>query len=98
MVNWLNTKGKELQKKQAMNVPPPKTPVVYHVSSDEGEDDEVHEVHEIEGKKDKQSRSAVSAEVFGVYNKKEDFKPRVIPKSEAQKQQIQEKLLKSFMF
>lgn len=95
MVNWLNTKGKELQQKQSLNVPPPKTPVVYHVSSDEGEDDEVHEV---EGKKDKQSRTGVSAEVFGVYNKKEDFQPRVIPKSEAQKQQIQEKLLKSFMF
>ncbi len=26
-------------------------------------------------------RSGVSAEVYGSYNKKEDFKPRVIPKA-----------------
>jgi len=27
-----------------MNLPMPKTPVVYHVTSDEGEDDEMHDM------------------------------------------------------
>lgn len=44
------------------------------------------------------SRTSVSAEAFGVWNKKEDFKPRVIPKSAEQKAQIAERLSRSFMF
>ena len=37
-------------------------------------------------------RSSVSAEVFGLYNKKGDFKPRVIPKTESQKETIKKKM------
>ena len=43
-------------------------------------------------------RSSVSAEVFGLYNKKGDFKPRVIPKTESQKETIKKKCLQSFIF
>jgi cAMP-dependent protein kinase regulator len=43
-------------------------------------------------------RAAVSAEVYGEWNKKEDFHPRVIPKSEGQRARIFERLGKSFMF
>ena len=43
-------------------------------------------------------RSSVSAEAFGVYNKKEEFKPIVIPKSEDTKKRIAERLNMSFMF
>ena len=43
-------------------------------------------------------RSSVSAEVFGIYNKKSDFKPRIIPKTENQKETIKKKCLQSFIF
>jgi len=40
----------------------------------------------------------VSAEAFGAFNKKSDFKARVVPKSDAAKTAIKEKIEKSFMF
>ena len=43
-------------------------------------------------------RSSVSAEVYGAFNKKEDFKPRVIPKDEEQKKRILNKIGESFLF
>lgn len=43
-------------------------------------------------------RSAVSAEAYGKWNKKEDFKPRNIPKTKEQEHQLEERLSKSFMF
>ena len=43
-------------------------------------------------------RSSVSAEAFGVYNKKEEFKPVVVPKSEDTKSRIADRLNMSFMF
>ena len=43
-------------------------------------------------------RSSVSAEVFGLYNKKAAFKPRVIPKKESQKETIKKRCLQSFIF
>jgi len=43
-------------------------------------------------------RAAVSAEVYGIFNKKEDFQPRKIPKSEEQIQRIKARILQSFLF
>jgi len=43
-------------------------------------------------------RSSVSAEVYGAFNKKEEFKPRVIPKTEEQRQRILNKIGQSFLF
>jgi hypothetical protein len=40
----------------------------------------------------------VSAECFGKWNKKGDFVPPVIEKSEETKEKIKARLLKSFMF
>ena len=48
--------------------------------------------------KKKGPRASVSAEVFGQWNKKEDFKARIIPKSQAAKDAIMDKISKSFMF
>lgn len=48
--------------------------------------------------KGKKQRSSVSAEVYGQFNKKGTFKPRVIPKTEDQKRKIRERLEKAFMF
>jgi cAMP-dependent protein kinase regulator len=43
-------------------------------------------------------RSSISAEAYGFFNKKEEFKPRVIPKDEQQKQRILKKIRQSFLF
>ena len=43
-------------------------------------------------------RSSVSAEAFGAWNKKSDFKPRVVAKSEDTKQRISRRLRQSFLF
>ena len=48
--------------------------------------------------KKKGMRQSVSAEVYGIHNKKEAFVPRVIPKTEEQKKRIVEKCLQSFIF
>ena len=64
---------------------------------------ETEDVSELETKiqkkfEAKKGRSAVSAEVYGDYNKKEEFKPRVIPKSEDVKTRILTRLKQSFIF
>jgi cAMP-dependent protein kinase regulator len=43
-------------------------------------------------------RSSVSAEAFGHWNKKSDFKPRVVHKSEEVQKKIRARLNQSFMF
>jgi cAMP-dependent protein kinase regulator len=43
-------------------------------------------------------RAAVSAEVYGAFNRKEDFKARVIKKTEEQTQKIKARILQSFLF
>jgi len=49
-------------------------------------------------KKAKGPRASVSAEAFGVHNKKEDFKARIVPKDQSAKDAIMEKIAISFMF
>jgi cAMP-dependent protein kinase regulator len=46
----------------------------------------------------KAQRCSVSAEVYGMFNKKEDFVPPVINKTEEQRDRILAKVTKSFMF
>lgn len=43
-------------------------------------------------------RGAVSAEVYGLFNKKEDYKQKVIPKTEEQNQRIKTRISQSFLF
>ncbi|CAK87116.1 unnamed protein product (macronuclear) [Paramecium tetraurelia] len=69
----------------------------HHDLSEEDEDEE-EVVLEIKQQQKQQTRTAVSAEVYGDYNKKEDFKPRFIQKSEAQIERIKKRILNSFMF
>ena len=49
-------------------------------------------------KKAKGPRCSVSAEAFGMHNKKEDFKARIVPKDQEAKDAILEKISMSFMF
>jgi cAMP-dependent protein kinase regulator len=43
-------------------------------------------------------RTSVCAEVYGIFNKQEDFKPRVIPKSQGQKDTIKSCVHENFLF
>ena len=43
-------------------------------------------------------RSSVSAEVYGIFNKKKPFKPRVIPKTKEQIERIKDRCMLSFLF
>lgn len=65
--------------------------------SDEEEDDEVHEVQP-KKKNIKAQRAGVSAEVYGQWNKKGDFIPKVVPKSQETKTKLKKRLLEAFMF
>jgi len=68
-------------------------------TDEDEEDNYVEDLAEvIAKKKNKGPRVSVSAEAYGMWNRKEDFKSRVIPKSEDSKNAIREKLIKSFMF
>lgn len=75
-------------------------------TDDESEevDDEAYDKFEAELKEKKAKNAAkgqrvsVSAEVYGNFNKKKDFVPRVIAKSEEQKERIINTLAKSFLF
>lgn len=64
------------------------------------EDDDYVEIlpEDLAKKRAKGPRSSVSAEAFGEFNKKENFKARVVPKSADAKQAIMDKIANSFMF
>ena len=82
------TKKEENGKKQA-------------VSSEEDDDEEVEDLpnqNKNSVTKKSNQRPSVSAEAYGNFNKKGNFKARIIPKSEEQKRRIQERLSKAFMF
>ena len=74
------------------------------VSSDEDDEFE-NEEEELKFKKrleqkmnDKKMRTSVSAEVYGNFNKKENFKPRFIQKTPEQILKIKNRVLSSFLF
>lgn len=48
--------------------------------------------------KNKGARAAVSAEVYGRFNEKKAFEPKVIAKSADVKEKIKSRLLQAFMF
>ena len=69
-----------------------------HSASEDEDDDE--EVAEVQPKKKniKAQRAGVSAEVYGDWNKKGDFTPKVIQKSQETKDKLSQRLLQAFMF
>ena len=68
------------------------------VSEQSEDDDYVDELPKPSHGVQKKQRTSVSAEAFGDWNKKEDFEPIIIPKSEEVKEKIKDKLLQAFMF
>ena len=70
-----------------------------HETDEDDEDDYIESLPAALVSKGRQGpRSSVSAEAFGAWNKKSDFKPRVVEKSEDTKAKIRERLKHSFMF
>lgn len=102
MINWLNShkspvslpipdeKGKkEKSKKEELSE-----------SEEEDEEDEHDDLLSVPSKKSpmNKGRTSVSAEVYGMYNKKSAFVARVVPKTEDQKERIMKRLSQAFMF
>lgn len=67
---------------------------------EEDDDDEPDELpeHILKMKQQKGARQSVSAEAYGAWNKKREFTPKVIAKSESQRDRLRKVLSKSFMF
>lgn len=69
------------------------------MDSEGSEDEEEVELDLESVRKNKSfSRSSVSAEAYGMFHKKSDFKAKVIPKSDNQKERIKKRLEEAFMF
>ena len=66
----------------------------------ESEDNKIadEEIKKRQVQKSKNKRTGVSAEAYGEFNKKEDFKPRVIEKTEEQINKIKARIVNSFLF
>lgn len=105
LLSWLQTKTsvplqpserQELDRlRAAVSAGKPQRPASASEDSEQSqEEDFVDQVQA--GKMDQ--RKGVSSEAFGAYNKKEDFRPRKIDKTESQRQQILDRLSRSFMF
>lgn len=73
-----------------------------HTVSDEEDEDQDKVEDLIEQRKQKAKakggRASVSAEVYGMFNQKQEFVPKIIPKSDDQIRRIEEKVLRSFIF
>ena len=63
---------------------------------DSDEDDTAHII--IHQAKKKGQRAGVSAEVYGLWNKKGDFKPKVVQKNQETREKLKSRLLHAFMF
>lgn len=66
--------------------------------SDSSDDAEVLKARQRMNNKGWKPRASVSAEVYGEWNRKEDFKPKVIKKDEETMDNIKHKIKQSFMF
>ena len=71
-----------------------------HSDSQSDEEDVVadEEIKKRQAKKSKHKRTGVSAEAYGKFNKKEDFVPRIIQKTEEQINKIKARIVSSFLF
>lgn len=65
-------------------------------ASDQDSDDTAHII--IHQAKKKGVRAGVSAEVYGQWNKKSDFKPKIVYKNQETREKLKSRLLHAFMF
>lgn len=100
ILSWLEEKGEETHKECLRKVK--NRPV--GVESSDSEEEEEYDTFEYQPGHDakpnalKFCRNSVSAEVYGAYNKKEAYKPKVHPKDQETQDQIRDLLSKSILF
>ena len=98
----LNNLRKEMKKMKSTNQNEEKEEEYSQEDSeeDEHEKDKVDELIINRKKADAvgRQRTAVSAEVYGKFNKKESFTPRIIKKNEEQIKRINQRVMMSFLF
>lgn len=112
-MKWLDTKGRQMYQETSKSTPATKEKhqkkqqkaAVPSDDSEEDEDDHVDDLEQEEFKKKllaKQNnvaqRISVSAEVYGQFNKKTAYVPKVVPKDQEQKNRIEKRLMQAFMF
>ena len=69
------------------------------ISEDSDENEKIEEIQPAPKKIPvKTGRTSVSAEVYGIFNKKSDFTPKIIPKTTEQIGRIQNRIKQSFLF
>ena len=98
MIDWLDQKGETYVKMSKKN----KNKIDgFETSSSDGEDEEEEEIAPLSDNKysiQKINRTSVSAEVFGEFNKKKEFIPKIIEKDDETKKKILDLLNKNFLF
>ena len=94
MTQWITKKGPKV----AQEIAKKKTRQIEGMDSSEESDSDGEEYIAPKPNKKLQPRASVSSEAFGRFNKKEDFKPKYVPKSDEQINRIKKRLSQSFMF
>ena len=104
--NGLTLKEKEELEKLRKDIisyrkknPPPEENLENNSQSSESDnEDEFYDPQKEPKKKDKTGRKGISSESYGKFNKKENFKPRFIKKTDSQITRIKGRILQSFLF
>jgi cAMP-dependent protein kinase regulator len=88
------------QKEEELHEGSEKVDSVQSASDDEDDEEEVKSLPSAKAapKRNMKHRSSVSAEAYGVWNQKEEFKANVVLKPERTKDRIRDKLNQAFMF
>lgn len=84
-------------KKQIVTDTVSKRTNLFQESDSDDDSDSVDELPKPKPRAQRVQRKSISAEAFGQWNRKEDFVPPVVPKTDEQKERIRAKLT-SFMF
>jgi cAMP-dependent protein kinase regulator len=101
MIDWLAEHGDKVYAEEFEKLQ--KRPIGVETSESEEEDDEeeqqkLEKMLELKRNKAKTQRQSVSAEVYGQYNPKGNFKPKVVSKDLDTQSKIRELLSNSFLF
>eukprot|EP01017_Pseudomicrothorax_dubius_P015467 TRINITY_DN1781_c0_g2_i1.p1 TRINITY_DN1781_c0_g2~~TRINITY_DN1781_c0_g2_i1.p1 ORF type:complete len:377 (-),score=133.11 TRINITY_DN1781_c0_g2_i1:170-1300(-) len=94
MIDWITTKKDSLKREIGYTAGESPTK---RKESQEDSDDEVEDLP-IPAAKKKGPRTSVSAEAYGIFNKKTAYVPKVVPKNDEQKRRIRQRLEQAFMF
>lgn len=92
---WVQAKGSKVQSELERRNQNSRPAGVQSSDSESSSDDEEFIA---KPQKKMQQRTSVSAEAFGLWNKKEDFKPKFVKKTSDQIERITKRLNQSFMF